>query len=492
MYSHDDPKIIWVSSKFNGKCNGTFEAPYTDIRKAVMKARPGSMVVLLPGDYTECVNIENCGTITEPIRIVSEDGCGDEVCCRSGWFFYDVSDVIVSGITFRNIAHQAVSVIGACKRNSFNNLRFVNCGVDKGTPCTFFFGGSGAQCNVVENCIFEIDRKKETKGEVDLPIGLMISEGDTQADAEQNKNHIFRKNSFVNYGCAIVVGTRDQQNGSYNHIVENNVIQNCSGDGIRIKCGDTFARGNILQKCKKNGISIVHGRSDVISDNRIEECESGIYIAGYDCTLSNNCIIKSGKQAVFIATKSAENKLLRGNTIIEKNTFVDSGIKCGTSSCSDILLDTNTNCIIRRNIFHGKGKPYIVRRRKKDLFQSGVFLIDDNKISGGCFPAEGCNELPISFPDKKAGNYANQSGYGACGWVVESSEIPLKVSSEVISYKPDDYPNKRFIEENLKVKDQYIRSFFTNTENGDSEEPEDPFAGSRGDDGIIDFSDWDI
>ncbi len=492
MYLHDDPKVIWVSSLYGGKSIGTFDAPYTDISKAIEKARPGSSVVIKAGDYADSVSMQNSGTITEPIRIVSEDGAGAEVCCRSGWFFYDVSDVIVSGITFRNIPHQAVSAIGACKRNSFNNLRFVNCGVDKDTPCTFFFGGSGAECNVVENCIFEVDQKKDINGETDLPIGLMISEGDTEVDAEPNTNHIFRKNSFINYGCAIVVGTRGDHYGAYSHVVENNVIRNCSCDGIRIKCGDTVARGNVLQKCKKNGISIVNGKSDVISDNRIEICETGIYVAGYDCTLTNNCIIKSGKQAVFLSTKSDENKLLRGNTIIERNTFVDSGIECGSSSCSDILLDTNSNCIIRRNIFHGKGKPYIVRGQKRDLLQSGAFHIDDNKVSGGCSPAEGCSELEISFLDKEAGNYANQSGYGASGWMAEGPEIPHKESLETISYKPGDYSNKKVLEQNLNVKDRYFRSLFMSTKDCEGEEEEDPVAWSRGDDGIIDFSDWDV
>lgn len=294
MYSHDDPKIIWVSSFYEGKGSGTYDSPYTNISMAISEARPGNTVVLKAGNYTESVSVQNSGTIDQPVRIVAENGGKAEVCCRSGWFFYEVSDIIVSGITFRDIPYQALSAIGACKRNSFNGLQFVNCGIGKDAPCALFFGGSGAECNVVEKCVFKVDQRDCKEGS-DLPIGLMISEGDTEEGAEPNRNHIFRKNNFINYGCAIVVGTRDDQYGSYSHIVENNHIRNCSSDGIRIKCGDTIIRGNVLQNCTRNGISIVNGKSDVIADNRIEICETGIHVAGHDCTLVNNCIIRSGK-----------------------------------------------------------------------------------------------------------------------------------------------------------------------------------------------------
>lgn len=490
MYSHDDPNIIWASSFYERRGNGTFDAPYTSINMALKKAQPGNIVVLKAGNYSDSVSVQNSGTIDHPIRIVAESGKKDEVCCRSGWFFYDASDIIISGITFRDIPHQAFSAIGSCKRNNFYGLRFVNCGIDKGAPCTFFFGGSGAECNVVEQCVFEVDRKPYIDGR-DLPIGLMISEGDTDEGAEPNRNHIFKKNTFINYGCAVVVGTRDDQYGAYSHVVENNHIQDCSSDGIRIKCGDTIVRGNVLQRCVKSGISIVNGKSDVIADNRIEVCETGVYVAGHDCTLVNNCIIRSGKQGVLVAAISDENIKQRGNTIIEMNTFVDSGTECRTLSCSNILLDTSSHCIIRRNLFHGKGRPYGFSG-KRNKARSGTLYFDDNKISGGCSPAEGCSRLEVSFTDKEAGNYANKSGYGASGWMSEGSRIPIEnEDGEAVSYTIGDFPKKALLMRNKKTKESYFGSFYMSTERSDEEEG-NPTSGSWGEEGIIDFSDWDV
>ena len=71
------------------------------------------------------------------------------------WFFYDICDLIVSGFTFRDAPHGAVSVMGACLRNRFADLLFINCGTRESASCTLFFGGAGGSCNVVENCLFE-------------------------------------------------------------------------------------------------------------------------------------------------------------------------------------------------------------------------------------------------------------------------------------------------------------------------------------------------
>ncbi len=491
MYAHDDPNIIWVAPEFEGRSTGTFDAPFTDVSMAVKKAQPGNTVVLKAGEYRDSVSIHNSGTLTKPVRIVSDNVTGPGVYCYAGWYLYDVSDLIVSGITFKDISHQAISVIGACERNSFTSLRFVNCGLGEKTACTFFFGGSGAQCNVVENCIFEIDQCNYADTISDLPIGLMISQGDTEEDAKPNTNHIFRRNRFLRYGCAIIVGTHDEESRSYSHIVESNSIRYCSSDGIRIKCGDTIVRDNVIQHCRKNGISVIHGRSDTISNNRIEECKTGIHIAGYDCTLTNNCIIRSGEQAVLITAKSIGKQLLRGDTSIELNTCIDSGKDCNSVSCRNIMMDTDSYCIIRRNVFHGKGKPYSIMKKKAADTPDPGFYVDDNIASDGCSPVEGCNKLNISFIDSKSDNYTNQSGYGASGWMVENPKIPFQDSIEYKSYQPVIGQDSTVLENSVGETDMYLRSLFINAQQGDDEEEEDFNSGTEEDDGIIDFSDWD-
>ncbi len=494
MYAQDDPQIIWVSKDYEGIGNGTYSAPFSDINSAVKSAQPGNTVVLQAGDYYDNVSIENSGTITRPIRIVSEEGAQSSVCCYASWYFYDISDLIVCGITFRDIPQHAIAVIGSCERNSFTKLHFHNCGTDKKTPCTFFFGGSGGQCNVVEDCIFDLDQSKKEVQSVDIPVGLMISEGDSEENAQPNRNHVFRRNSFIHYGCAIIVGTHDSPLQNYSHIVENNIIKNCANDGIRIKCGDTSVKGNVLLNCQENGISIVHGKSDLISNNRIEECVTGIRVNSADCTITNNCIIHSEKQAIAITGKSPGDSMLSGNTIIESNSCIDSGIDDGQASRSSILIDTDSGCIIRRNIFHGKGKPFSFPADSGVNMPESTLFANDNKVSGGCSVEKGCDEMDAHFQDLESGNYISSSGYGVTGWTAEGAEIPPRDLKEMESYKSAIFPHSSFFEQSGNETELYDRSLFLNEEQEDTQtddENEDIYADSRGEDGIIDFSDWD-
>ena len=492
MYAHDDPNILWVAPACDGKSTGTFEAPFTDINVAINKAKEGNTIVLMAGDYYDNVSVQNSGTITRPIRIVADNGAEGAVCCHSSWYFYDVSDLVVSGITYSHISHHAIAVIGACKRNSFTNLNFINCGIDNKAACTFFFGGSGAQCNVVEDCVFEIDQKHFSDNVIDTPIGLMISDGDTEDESEPNKNHVFRRNSFSYYGCAIVVGTHGTQVTSYSHIVEHNVIRYCQCDGIRVKCGDTIIRGNVITNCQKSGVSIVYGNLDSICNNRLIDCETGIFVAGIDCTITNNCIIRSTQQAISVSVKSNGDQHLHSNTIIELNTCVNNGKKSTADSKSSILLETDSNCVIRRNIFDGAGKPYIIHPgEESEKYEKRTQFIEDNIISGGCSPAEGCSEQYIEFVARKEDNYSNNSGYGASGWMAEGAAIPSRDLTETTQeYRSAILPHSSFFEGAGNKKELPARSLMPDAKN-DTNTEDESVSENQADDGIIDFSDWD-
>ncbi len=490
MYAHDDPNILWIAPSFKGKSTGTYQAPFTDITRAVKKAKEGDTIVLKPGDYYNTVSIQISGAITRPIRITVENDSESSVRCHASWYFYDVTDLIVSGLTFTNIPHQALAVIGACKRNSFTNLRFHNCGLDNEGACTFFFGGAGAQCNVVEDCVFECETGCTAGSSSESPIGLMISEGDTVEGAEPNKNHIFRRNRFFNYGCAIVVGTHGTQMHNYSHIVEHNEIQTCAHDGIRLKCGDTVIRGNIITDCRKNGISVAYGKSDTIFNNRIIECGTGVNIAGIDCTVTNNCVIRSTRQALSIVSRSDDHRQLPGNTVIELNTLINN--PKGERAARGIFLETDSNCIIRRNIFDGEGKPYVIRNNTKNRKnrQSALF-IEDNRVSNGCLSADGCSEQDIDFRAPLKDNYSNTSGFGASGWMVEGLEIPPREKTEATrSYQSAIFTQSSFFEFPGTGKELLTRACYSNTDPADTDEDETDNV-QRDSDGIINFSNWD-
>jgi hypothetical protein len=430
----DDPTIIWVAPSGSGKGRGTIDDPFTDLNKAVERAQPGYTVMLKAGEYREDATFQKSGTINQPIRIRAQQGATVTVT-EACWYFYDTSDLVVEDIFFRDAPFSALSVIGTCERNRFANLRFVNCGGTREQACAFFFGGDGGLCNLVESCSFEAPAPKN--GTRPLSIGLMISEGEIDAAGTLNKNHILRNNSFVNLGCAIVVGSRGGSAAQYGHRIENNEIRNCVGDGIRVKCGDTLVRGNVIRQCGSSAVALASGSSSMIIDNRIEECGTGIHVLGLGHTIQNNCIVRCNREAVHVSASAEDRQFTASNILIEQNSCIACGQKA-SEPVVGVRCDPQTSAIIRRNLFWGEGQPYTHVHFDRNhhvqgqlTAQQALTAAQENAVSQGCAEVEGSSSTEVSFRDVNCGDYENSSEYGAHGWMAAGSVIPEEVQEDL-------------------------------------------------------------
>jgi parallel beta-helix repeat protein len=438
--SADDPRTLWVAPSGAGKGRGTIDDPYVDLNRAVEKVLPGYTIMLKKGEYHGDCTIQKSGLIDMPIRILPETGA-EVTIVGASWYLYDASDMIVEGICFRDSPLSGLSVIGACERNRFANLSFVNCGGREEMACSLFFGGDGALCNLVENCAFEAPpRSANPKA---LSIGLMISEGDIADRGALNKNHIFRNNTFVNFGCAIAIGSRGHTSELFGHRLENNQIRNSWGDGIRVRCGDTLVQGNIISNSGKNAISLTAGGSSTIIGNRIEDSLTGIRVLGTGHTIQNNCIIGCTREAVHVCASADENEVTATNILIEQNSCVDCGGSDGLSATvvSGVRCDPKTTAVIQRNLFSGPGTPYEIEAkpiRGRATKKAGPVTVAEQNIAlNGCLPVRGCNPAEIAFVSAEAGNFETISEYGAHGWFVSGNSIP-KERATVIDWIPDD------------------------------------------------------
>jgi hypothetical protein len=411
MFDKDDPSIFWVTHHAESNGNGTYESPFSAMERALSVVRPGNTIVLKAGTYPYAVTFQICGTLHQPIRI-----CGEESVMVRGacWFFYDVNNLIVSNIGFLEAPHGAISVIGSCGHNRFERLKFINCGLQGESSCTLFFGGSGGSCKVVEQCLFERNHVRgSTNGRG--AIALMVSEGDSDHRAPIT-NHVFRKNSFVNYGTGIVVGSGDAPSGQYGHIVEYNSVERCAGNGIVVKCGDTTIRGNLVRNCRKSSIAVTAGSHSVIKENRIVDSAAGVSVNGVGHTVENNCMIRCQNEAIRVCGLSAQHgRNASTNLFIEHNTLIDCGNK-GKGNRKDhtdagILIEPGTSGIVRKNLFYGSGAAC-----SGDGADS--FLLRDNGACGEIEPVEGVIVFPVAFKDKSADDYSNDSGFGARGWML--------------------------------------------------------------------------
>jgi hypothetical protein len=423
MYEKNDPSILWIAPSAGGG-NGTHENPFGDIGHAVAIVKPGMTIVLTAGVYGRDTTFDISGTIHQPIRIAADPGADVEI--RSAcWFFYDASDIIVSGIVFRDAPVGAVSVIGACARNRFEGLRFVNCGKRGTASCTLFFGGSGGSCNMVESCRFERaapgTAAAAARGSAAQSIGLMVSEGDIDGGAPI-VDHVFRKNYFVNYDYGILVGAGDAPAGQYGHIVEYNTVEQCRSEGILVKCSDTMVRGNRVAGCPNNSLAIGAGRGSVVDSNRVLDCGHGIRVNGDGHTVANNCIVRCSGEAIGVngASKTQERRAA-SNLLIENNTCVDCGTGAGNGGAARVAgvrIDAGTTSIVRQNLFYGAGKPYLYSGDAARNNGKKSSLIIENIAAGRCEAMEGASAAAVAFKNAALDDFTNDSGCGANGCVL--------------------------------------------------------------------------
>jgi len=290
----DDPRNIWVSPALpdSGGGTGLYDSPFTDVSAALAKAAPGQQVVLLPGVYQGDLTIEVSGEENSPLYItaykagesVIEDGC---------WYFYDTSDLVVSGLVFKNAPYGAVSVVGECLRNRFHALEFINCATAKEPSCTVYFGGAGGRFNIVEDCVFSRDaaaRAARAAGEPSADnavVGLMVSDG---GDNDPLLNYTVRSNSFSGYDGAIIVGAGGKTDYESGHSVDSNKIENCAMNGIVVNCGDVRVRGNEIGGCRGIGIVFAGGEGSEAAGNLISKCGGGISVCGNGHLVAGNHI----------------------------------------------------------------------------------------------------------------------------------------------------------------------------------------------------------
>jgi hypothetical protein len=486
-------RFIWVGARENAGGEGTYGNPYDSVSKAMEYAHPGQIIVLQDGLYHGDVTIQKSGTIDKPIRIITDEGAQVQFIA-SCWFFYDVSDVICSGIVFKDSPGMAVSVVGKCTRNRFEFLRFINCSMEKESACTFFFGGSGLACNTVESCSFERTPEVRTLARPRglASVGLMITEGDFQL-GDPNRNHIISKNLFSRYNYGVIVGSQDSTLEQYGHQVVYNTFDNCTSEGILVKCGDTLVKGNVVRNCSGHSISIAAGIGSSIEDNRIIDCDYGIRVSGVGHSVSNNCIIRCREASIGIFSSMSPETVNTSNILIERNTFVGDG-NGDRKNIFGIQIEQMTTCIIRKNLFHNMAIPYkatgsIAANDHENAEAPGIdekrCMISDNIVSGIDAPLNGCSPAKVAFKSAAFDNYMNESGYGAGGWLLSPEAFdpgPELFADEFDADKAMDRcveeeeslkPRQRAEEEDvsLDVPDEFaVKSMFFNTETEDEEE----------------------
>jgi len=276
MFNITDSANIWVTSKAPSGGTGTVELPFQTIGEAVEKAVAGSRIILMPGTYDEKVSLREVqGSEMKPITIMALPEKEDPVVCTAEWFLYDVTDLIISGITFSKIENNALSIMGASQRNIIKNCHFDRCG--ESSECSLFLSGNSGRFNVIEECRFD---SVDPHSEKQIALFIAQSTDDEDPTLKPSSNTIVRYNKFNSFGTAIIDGSSDDIISYANHLIEENSFDSCF-EGVRVKAAGSVVKANIFKECT-TAITVIAGEGTEILENRFENCRNAILEASLD------------------------------------------------------------------------------------------------------------------------------------------------------------------------------------------------------------------
>jgi hypothetical protein len=348
-------------------------------------------------------------------------------------------------------------MVGQSQRNSIKDCEFLECG--EAAECAVFFGGSGGDCNTVENCGFTAP--KDTKNH----IAIMVSQSiDNEDDSVINsKNTAVRFCRFKDCKTAVVAGSDENISGLFGeHEISDNLFENCD-DGIKIKISGIQVYGNIFRDCK-NAVVNVFGTENEISENRFENCEKAVAVMCDDLTIKENCFINS---PISLETKNDENKTDEDALpiLICENTFVGKAAIAAAGNGETITF-------ITKNIFYDCEIP-----DRKGIVKNDNKLVENS-----------------SFADFTNGDFSTNTNYGCSSGAekrLEIEEIPLVDIAEMFELQKGakhecgencgcENHSRRLSQKMVEERDLFLKSMYFQDEDEEEIEVEAMSVGQQG------------
>lgn len=442
MFDKFCEKNIWVSAKAPKGGDGSFEKPFCEIKDALNIAVSGSTVALFSGIYDEKLVVQDlCGTIEDPISIVAFNENAEDVISHSDWYFYSAKDIVVKGIVFRATVNAAISLIGETQRCSIKDCVFDECG--EISECAVFFGGSGGESNVVENCGFTAP--KNARKHIAVMISQSVDENDEKA-VPNSTNASIRFCRFENCRTAALIGSDENISGLFGgHEVCSCLFESCEV-GVKIKISGTQLCGNIFRNTK-NAVLIDMGGESEIFENRFESCFNAIGIKSDDATVSENCFIDS--KISFNCEKGAQYGL---PVLIHSNTFI-----CGDG----------------REIVSAKEKAAVMA--SKNIFYNSVINTQNINEKDNIFEK---NDI---FADSVNGDFSTDINYGCKSGaekLLAIEDIPKVDIAELFREQEKERENStakhgHFSQNLIEERDMFMKTAYFQDEGEDGVQEDD-------------------
>jgi nitrous oxidase accessory protein NosD len=378
-----------VSAKGSDGAKGTREAPLRTIRRAVMLARPGDTIRVLPGVYSEQLLLDYKGSgaaITlrgegtpRPTIVPSERIRSSVIIVRGRW----------------NIDNLHIDVGGA---------PMFAVAFDRGSNNSRLTGS-------------ELKGGRSSAG--------VLVEGATNITIQNNEIHDFVKPGDDSHGVVVV--------GPSRHVtIRDNDIHHNSGDSVQCQAGEfpaesVLIEGNTFHDEGENGVDIKRCYNVTVRNNamtgfpnttvRPRGTSAGeavvIHQGARNIVIQGNLISRAGRGVSILMTGHTPCEELRveGNIIQEirdfpkgngqgirvegaRNVHVVGNTIEKTASFGLMLAADGkviTGLTVKRNILRG-GPQALLVRLGRDVYRPGMIMYSNQYARGGVLEADGVNE----------------------------------------------------------------------------------------------------
>jgi parallel beta-helix repeat protein len=308
--------------------------PGSSIQAAVNNSTSGDFVLVKAGSYEENIVINISG-----VTVTSEPENPEGVFIRardanSSVFQVQADNVTIIGFNISGSGEFFITSEASSSRNSNSSGDSGLQSVTEGLIAAQDYGSGSGEVFVsrsnefgcppagicldrVENCTLERNYIFENQ------YGVYV-QGSTNSILSNNT--FFRNGILFDEGCSknmavnnsILEGNFILSSHCWDNVISQNRLSNGGGIGIACCGGGNLVSANEVINCS-TGIDIYDTQArTVLSDNRIEACDYGIYlILVYGSRVYNNTILDSNR-GIFLRENSQSNELLN-------NTIVSSG-----------------------------------------------------------------------------------------------------------------------------------------------------------------------
>lgn len=327
--------VLSLLSAGIGSAEVIYVEPGNSIQAAVNNSTAGDLVIVKAGEYQENIVVNVSG-----IKISSEFENPENVLVRardinSSVFRVKAGNVTLSGFNITGLG-EVSSVFNAS--SSANSADVGNKSSDSENADLEQASSSGSSmsssqwdefgCPAAGVCLEQVNNCTiENNTFFDNRYGIYLQ---ASRNSTLLKNTFFRNGIWLDEGCGenLMINNAIEESNLVlgAHCWDNIMFQNklSNGEGISIACcgGNNLVSRNEIVNCS-TGIDIydVQART-ILRDNRISNCENGIYLTFvFDSRVYNNTI-SNGSTGIFLR-ENCQNNELSNNTIIESN---ESGI----------------------------------------------------------------------------------------------------------------------------------------------------------------------